>query len=365
MRNLCILLLIGCLLLTGCSNASGQPTEPTPANTTQSAPADTVPADTLQTAPAESSPATEPVPEMDDAAYASLVSLRQNLIGTPQCFAVAYFGYVIPDAGMAADPHAVMAGVAPQLCENLPFLLQIPQENCIGTEGHLFCVLPGDEQATVAVNWTPWDEATETYGETTVLYRSETGDPFLLMTANTGWCWETEVIITDSRGEVTFWYPFLGDNGRIAPLCDEAGNSLYLDFSPYDRLNYENLTGGVPEEMVGAWELAWTEAEGDRVEAAPGARTLEILSDGEGFRISCNDRDFPEDSFTDRELTVSLGELYPGCGNNQWLADVSAESGERIRYAVTLLDDGMLLMQHSWEMDSMPMVSYAWYRRIY
>ena len=46
---------------------------------------------------------------------------------------------------------------------------------------------------------------------------------------------------------------------RIAPLCDDNGESLNYDFSPYDRLNYENLIGGAPIEMVGTWELAWTE----------------------------------------------------------------------------------------------------------
>ena len=63
------------------------------------------------------------------------------------------------------------------------------------------------------------------------------------MTTNTGWCMETEVIITDSSGEVTIWYPFIDEDNRIAALCDDNGNSLYYDFSPYDRLNYENLIG--------------------------------------------------------------------------------------------------------------------------
>lgn len=354
-------LLIGCFMLSGCGVIDDVLERFIPAATGGTE----HPEDTGTLTTPEATQDTQKDQGMDDFAIASLVSLRQALVGTPQQFAVAYFGYVLPDGNTPADPYAVMAGTAPQLCDNLPFLLQIPEQNILGTDGHLFCVVPADGNATVSVNWSPWDEATETYGEATVLYRSEKGDPFLLMTTNTGWCMETEVIITDSSGEVTIWYPFIDEDNFIAPLCDDNGVSLYYDFSPYDRLNYENLIGGAPIEMVGSWELTWTEAEGDRNEAATGRCTVEITTDGMGFFwISYTDRNNPEDNFSDRELLVNPGELYPGCGNNQWFAEVYGTSDERIHYAVTLLQDGTLLMQHSWEMDGMPWVSYGWYCRI-
>lgn len=354
-KHICAALLICSLLLTGCGPA---PESVIPVDTAGST---EIQIPTEPSAPEE----TEPAEGMDDAAFASLVSFRQTLVGTPQQFAVAYFGYALPDDDLPVNPYGVMAGVAPQLCENLPFLLQIPEENVLGSEGHLFCIVPTDESATVSVNWTPWDEETETYGEPIVRYRSERGDPFLLMTTNTEWCMETEVIIVDSQGEVTFWCPFIDENGRIGPLCDESGISLYQDFSPYDRLNYENLTGGAVMDMVGTWELAWTEVEGDRMETAPGVRFIEITADGEDrFWISYRDKDFPEDNFSDRELLVSPGELYWDCGNNQWIAEVCAESDALIHYAVTVLDDGTLLLQYSWEMEGMPMVSHGWFKRI-
>ena len=61
---------------------------------------------------------------------------------------------------------------------------------------------------------------------------------------------------------------------------------------------------------------------------------------------------------------VSPGELYADCGNNQWMAEVYTTQDERIHYAVTLLDDGTLLMQYRWEMDGMPMVSYGWFKKL-
>ena len=361
-RIFCVVFLICGLLLTGCSPTRNEPDQTIPTETGGS---EKNPDNTETLATTEGTQAAENTQEMDDSAAASLVALRQALVGTPQQFAVAYFGYALPDSNMPANPYAVMEGAAPQLCDDLPFLQQIPEQNILGTDGHLFCIVPADENATVSVNWSLWDEASETYREETVLYRSEKGDPILLMTTNTAWCLETEVIITDSSGDVTIWYPFIGEDNRIAPLCDDNGESLYYDFSPYDRLNYENLIGGAPIEMVGTWELAWTEVEGDRNEAAPGGCTVEITTDGMGFFwISYSDRNYPDDNFSDAELLVSSGELYPDCGNNQWFAEVYGVSDELIHYAVTLLDDGTLLMQYSWEMDGMPMVSYGWYKKL-
>ena len=348
----CIAFLLCSLLLTGCGNATPGQTIPTDIN-----PGSTDHAET-------SASTEESVPPMDDSAYAALVSLRQAMIGTPQGFAVAYFGYVLPDGNSPADPNAVMAGVAPQLCDNLPFLLQISAENVVGTDGNLFCIVPADENSTVAVNWTPWDEATKTYKDAEVLYRSETGDPFLLLTTNTSDCVETEVVITDSQGNVTIWYPFIDESNRIGPLCNDEGTSLYYDFSPYDRLNYEDLIGGAPIEMVGSWERTWTEVEGDRVKSASGGCTVEITTDGTGsFWISFKDKDFPEDNYTDRELLVSPGEMYPDCGNNQWIAEVYMVEDIRIKQTVTLLEDDTLLMQYSWEIDGVPMVSTQWFTR--
>jgi len=368
-RIFCVVFLICGLLLTGCDLTHNKPDQTIPTDTGNSVenPDNTETLATTEgTQTTESTQATESPQETDDSAAASLVSLRQALVGTPQQFAVAYLGYALPDGNNPADPYAVMKGAAPQLCDDLPFLLQIPEQSIVGTDGHLFCIVPADKNATVSVNWSLWDEATETYGEETVLYRSEKGDPILLMTTNTGWCMETEVIITDSSGDVTIWYPFIGEDNRIAPLCDDNGESLYYDFSPYDRLNYENLIGGAPIEMVGTWELTWTEVEGDRVESAPGGCTVEITTDGTGFFwLSYSDRNYPDDNFSDAELLVSSGELYSDCGNNQWFAEVYGASDDLIHYAVTLLDDGTLLMQYSWEMDGMPMVSYGWYQKIH
>ena len=349
-------LLIGCLLLTGCTVApkDTQPSEPTKA---------TQPPTTAATTQAtEPAPTTEPTPTTeetlpgDDLAGDSLVSFRQAMVGTPQLFAAAYFGKTEPES----DIFALMQEAAPQLCNDLPFLPAIPQENIVGTYGYLFCIVPADETATVAVNRRWWNG--ETFEEPEVLYRSEMGEPILVLCPDDNRVPDTEVIITDSNGNVAVWYPYMDSDFRVAALCNDAEESLIFDFTSYGELPDPFWNQG---ELIGTWELAWTEVEGDRNEVASGVCTVKITMDDMGsFRITYQDRDFPDWNFTDRELLLILGELYPGCGNDQWLGEVSEEPGDTSQYALTLLEDGTLLLQTYWEMDGMPMVSYGWYRRI-
>ena len=163
----------------------------------------------------------------------SLTIFRQAMVETPQLFAVAYFGYVLQDA----DPFAVMQEAAPQLCEDLPFLLMIDQNHILGDEGQLFCIVPADENATVAVNRRPWNPETESYEEPEVLYRSESGSPILVMCPNEDWIPDTEVVITDSNGTVTVWSPCLDPSYHVSGLRNENGESMIFDFTSYDELS--------------------------------------------------------------------------------------------------------------------------------
>ena len=283
------------------------------------------------------------------------------MVETPQIFAAAYFGYVPQDA----DPFAIMQEAAPQLCEDLPFLLDIREENVIGSFGYLFCIVPADETATVAVNRRPWNAEAESYEEPEVLYRSESGTPILVMCPNEDWIPDTEIVITDAGGTVTIWSPYLDPSYHISELRNGSGESLIFDFTSYDELSNPGGDQRIDSsKLVGTWELAWTEVEGDRNEAASGVCTIEITPDETGFfRFTYVNEDFSEENIQDRELLVVPGELYPGCSNDQWIGAVTEESGDTVCYALTLLEDGMLLLQTYWETEGMPMISYGWYKR--
>ena len=433
------------------------------------------------TVPAE---ATDPV--LDDA---SLVSLRQAMIETPQLFAVAYFGYHDTiDSDLPVDPCEVMGEYAPQLCADLPFLLDIPQERIIGEYGELYCIVPLDENATVAVSKGSWDEQSEQYLYEESLYFSESGEPILLLCNSSGWEPDTQIYISGPSGG-TFWYPQLDDNLCVMPLRNEHWDSLFFDFSPYREMlvrDYREMEGewvkpteeflvgttwlwegwtkdsrevsyevtfdvdtlsvrwndgfdeedheypdarweltneegfavltidfremaGVlrynlmyhevydylyfgmdvlqegmpvgweplyrymmpplvpePVEMLGFWELEWTEVEGYRENVAPGLEHISVfLRDDSSIRLTHVNNVSYMNNIYDKEVRFYEGELYSGCGNDDWAAYLANMDGYTTVYSFTLLDHDSLLMKLYWEIDGgVPMVAYKMFHRV-
>ena len=361
-KVICVLLSVCVLLCLAACVGDHEPTTGTTESESTEPTKGQIPETAESTHASAVTPTTELTVPSEDREDPSLLIFRQAMVETPQLFAAAFFGYAPQDA----DPFAIMQEAAPQLCEDLPFLLSIREENIMGTFGYLFCIVPADENATVAVNRRPWNPETESYKEPEVLYRSESGSPLLVMCPNEDWIPDTEIIITDSNGTVAIWSPYLEPSYRISSLRNENGEDLIFDFTSYDELPNPGWNQRIDSsELVGTWELAWTEVEGDRNEAAPGVCTIQITPDEKGFyRFTLANKDFPEEDVRDRELIVAPGELYPGCGNDQWIGKVTEASGNTVAYALTLLEDDTLLLQTYWEMDGMPWVSYGWYQKI-
>lgn len=235
-RIICILLSV-CMLL--CLSACGEDPAPTTGPTEPAAPTQTIEPTEEQTQepteaahPSEVTPTTEATLPTEEPEDPSLLIFRQAMVETPQLFAAAFFGYVPQDA----DPYTVMQESAPQLCEDLPFLLDIRGENIVGSFGYLFCIVPADESMTVAVNRRPWNPETGSYEEPEVLYRSEDGSPILVMCPNEDWIPDTEVILTDPNGNVAVWSPYLDPSYHISLLRNDNGESLIFDFTSYEEL---------------------------------------------------------------------------------------------------------------------------------
>ena len=462
------ILLCGILLLTAGCGKSVEPPEK--------------PAAVISTAPGETTDL-----RLGDA---SLVSLRQAMIETPQLFAVAYFGYHDTiDSDLPADPYGGMQEYTPQLCANLPFLMEIPQERIVGENGDLFCIVPLDGNATVSVSKGHWNEKIEQYLYEESLYFSESGDPILLFCNDAGFEPDTQVCISGPSGEV-IWYPQADDNLCAMPLQDENGNSLFYDFSSYremlikdyrdmkdsewvmpteemlwgstwvwdrflkdgrevtyqvtfleDTLSvcwndgideedhlypdaswelteedgyavlsidfremagvlrynllyhevYEQLYFGMdvlqeempmgweplyrfmmplpvpePVEMLGYWELEWTEVEGYREYVDPGIENISVfLRDDSSMRLTHVNNVFYENNIYDKEVLFYEGELYFGCGNDRWVAYLGNMDGYATTYSFTLTDHDQLLMKLYWEIDDgVPMVAYKMFHRV-
>ena len=415
------------------------------------------------------------------------------MVETPQLFAVAYFGYhETLDSPLPVDPFAVMQENAPQLCADLPFLPEIPEDRIVGETGDLFCIVPLDENATVAVSKGIWDDNNGEYIYEDSLYYSESGEPVLLFCNNEGWEPDTQVYISGPSGEA-LWYPGTDDNGCAAPLRNDNWDGLFMDFSPYremlaaeyrrikedaeweavlptkqmligntwmwsgylkdgretrysvtfredtlsvswndgiDRMDHaypdaaweltyegdyailsidfrefagvlrynllysefyeelyvaqdvvqEDMNIGWeplfrflgkpftpdPVDMVGTWELIWTEVEGDRNEAEPGSQTIEITTDYEGlYWISYTDNERPGWSYYNKDLVVFPFALYDGCINDQWLGAVNYTGKNGTGYDVTLLNYDTLLLREEWTVDGAPMVGYGYFRPVW
>ena len=374
------------------------------------------------------------------------------------------------------------------MCEDLPFLLDIPQERIIGEYGELYCIVPLDADATVAVSRGIWDGDHEEYIYEESVYFSESGEPILLFCNYEGWEPDTQVYISGPSGTL-IWYPELDNHLRAMPLWDDNGDCLFYDFSPYremlaadyssmvgewtvptaqmlngttwvwerflkdgrevsyqvtfreDTLSvrwydgldseahefhdaqwkltdedgyavlsidfremagilrynllyhevYEELYFGMdvlqeelpigweplyrymmppltpePVEMLGFWELEWTEVEGYREYVDPGLENISVfLKDDSSIRLTHVNNVSYMDNIYDKEVLFYEGELYSGCGNDVWVAYLGNMDGYTTVYSFTLPDHDSLLMKLYWEIDDgVPMVAYKMFRRV-
>ena len=169
----------------------------------------------------------------------SLDLLRQELDERQQDerFAVAYIGDIDGKLSDLAVPlWEWINDTAPGLCAQYTFVRNIPQERVVGDSGSLFCVVPRDPNATVAVNRVRWNEAKGGYETLEVLYRSESGEPILLFISNdlgTVPTDTTELLLTDSHPDTLSWYPI---PGIVAlPYDYENDRKLAYDFTFYSQ----------------------------------------------------------------------------------------------------------------------------------
>ena len=174
----------------------------------------------------------------------SLTLLRKNMAEVPDyIFAVAY----ISSAAGGPDDFELpiqewVSKAAPELCAEYPFVRNIPRERVVGSGGSLFCVVPRDPNASVAVNRIQWNEKTGGYDNVEVLYR-ESGEPILVFAcADMGESIDpdTEVIVTNSGEEPLKWYPYYGI--VALPYSSEDGRELGYDFTVYT--GNDSMDGG-------------------------------------------------------------------------------------------------------------------------
>lgn len=162
------------------------------------------------------------------------------------------------------------------------------------------------------------------------------------------------VLINDSGDSLFIMSGVLTGN----PPLDGEGLFRYMERSDLSE-------APDPMEMVGSWQRLYYEVEGYRQDSAPGEATLVIEGNSpETLTASYTQKESPDKGYTGKPLVVASREMFDGCGNGRWVADVQHTGDYETSWTVTLLSNGELLLQTFWVMDGAPMVSYEWFERI-
>ena len=120
------------------------------------------------------------------------------------------------------------------LTSELPFLLEIPSERVLGAGyGKLFCIVPRDENTSLAVNHVTWQMMGNGLHPVAdeVLYREEYAEPVLVFVDPEEP--DKEVNLVTNDGVVLCWYPQEDGYGNLFLPTDEAGAPMLYDFAIY------------------------------------------------------------------------------------------------------------------------------------
>lgn len=190
-----------------------------------------------------------------EAGEMALYWLRQNigLSSDTVRLGVAYLGYTegIPEGQTDAEDTRWLSEINRAMAQEYPFMTELNADHVVGNGGNLYCIVPLDEQATLAINRVEWNGKTGTSKVTEILYRSESGEPVLLFdNGSVGAENDLQVLITDSNGHTCEWQPLLDEEGCVAPCLDQNEKNVLYDFSEYGWLK---APAGFAELLSNDW----------------------------------------------------------------------------------------------------------------
>ena len=173
------------------------------------------------------------------------------------------------------------------LTSELPFLLEIPSERVLGAGyGKLFCIVPRDENTSLAVNHVTWRMMGNGLHPVAdeVLYREEYAEPVLVF-VDPGEP-DIEISLVTNEGAMLTWMPQVDENEiPIVPVSDD-GEALLMDFAIFgyttgldygDDWDGDDWDGGEP--MGDCWWLPPTDLGLQNTRWLCGAWAIEFLAD--------------------------------------------------------------------------------------
>ncbi len=266
-KRVLVLLLSLAILISLC--ACGQKPEQAPVKENAGSTTLGLPAKTDKQKEQENSQESESI-EWTQSGEASLALLRDRINAPDILFGMAYLGYVggLFDNGFEQEFPVWLRDSNQTLLDEYPFIAEIDEDHIIGGAGHLYCIVPVDENATISINRVQWNDETKAYEGTDVIYRAETGEPVLLFANLDGVAYEpdTQIFITSNCGNTCEWYPALDAGSNLVP-CIMDGECHSWDFTEYQYRSAGDLSIWLADGWLGPtalglagsddWGMAW------------------------------------------------------------------------------------------------------------
>lgn len=169
-----------------------------------------------------------PDPPAPSEAEQSLADLRETIRAAGAVLGCAYLGST--NGNDALDLHALLEDNG--YAARYPFLLDLPSKLAVSTGGwDIYCIVPADENADVAVNEYGWlTEGAELPEAGELLYHGNGAAPVYLIANESDIMPNTQVIVTAADGTAVIYQPFL--SLRDGSLAVPEDGTVY-DFTVY------------------------------------------------------------------------------------------------------------------------------------
>ena len=169
-----------------------------------------------------------PDPPAPSEAEQSLADLRETIRAAGAVLGCAYLGATYGND--ALDLHALLEDNG--YAARYPFLLDLPSKLAVSTGGwEIYCIVPADENADVAVNEYGWlNEGAELPEAGELLYHGSGAAPVYLIANESDIMPNTQVTVTAADGTAIIYQPFL--SLRDGSLAVPEDGTVY-DFTVY------------------------------------------------------------------------------------------------------------------------------------
>ena len=169
-----------------------------------------------------------PDPPAPSEAEQALADLRETIRAAGAVLGCAYLGST--NGNDALDLHALLEDNG--YAARYPFLLDLPSKLAVSTGGwDIYCIVPADENADVAVNEYGWlTEGAELPEAGEVLWESGSGTPLCIAANVSDIMPDTQITVTAADGTAVIYQPFL--SLRDGSLAVPEDGTVY-DFTVY------------------------------------------------------------------------------------------------------------------------------------